>query len=113
MRWTGPEPLPQLIGQAWCKTSCRYRAVFLTVIDSQAPNLRAAQGMRLFQDGVEHRGEIARRRIDDPQDLRSRRLLLQRLASLGDEPCIFHRDHRLRREIFEECKLLIREGPEF
>ena len=61
MLWAGPEPLPEPTGQAWCETSCRYRAVFLTVIDSQAPDLCAAQGMRLFQYRVEYRREIARR----------------------------------------------------
>src|SRR5262249_12696310 len=61
MRWAGQEALPQPIGKACFETSCRYRAVFLTVIDGQAPNLRAAQGMRLFQYRVEHRRKIAGR----------------------------------------------------
>src|SRR6516162_11358155 len=107
MRWAGPEPLPQPIGQAWCETSCRYRAVFYTVIDSQAPDLGAAQGMRLFQYPLEHRCEVAGRGIDDLQDLGSCGLLLQSLARLGQEPRILRGDDRLRREIFQERDFLI------
>ena len=82
-----------------CETSCRYRAVFLTVIDSQAPDLCAAQGMRPFQYRVEQWPKIAGRRIDDAEHLSRRGLLLQRLARLRDEPRILHRNDRLRCEI--------------
>src|SRR5215831_2890896 len=99
MRWAGPEPLPQLIGQVWCETSCRYRTVFLTIIDGQAHNLRAAQGMRLLQDRVEYRREFTGRGIDDTQDFRGSGLLFQRLAGLGQEPRILHRDNDLRSKI--------------
>ena len=58
--------------------------------------------MRLLQYRVEYRREVAGRRIDDLQDLGCRGLLLQCLARLGQEPCIFHRDNRLRREALEE-----------
>jgi len=40
----------------------------------------AAKADRLFEHCVEHRREVARRRIDDLQDLGGRRLLLQRHA---------------------------------
>jgi len=41
--------------------------------------------MRLFQDHVEHRGEIAGRGIDDTQHLGGRGLLLQGLAQVAVE----------------------------
>jgi len=69
----------------------------------------APQGVRLFQDRIEHRREIAGRGIDDLQYLGGRGLLLQRLARLGQEPSVLHRDDRLRREILQQRNLLIRE----
>ncbi len=43
----------------------------------------AAKRVRLFQDRVEHRREIAGRGIDDPQYLGGRGLLRQRFVALG------------------------------
>jgi hypothetical protein len=57
--------------------------------------------VRLFEDRVENRSEVAGRGIDDLQYLGSRRLLLQRFARLGQEPRILHCDDRLRREILQ------------
>jgi hypothetical protein len=51
----------------------------------------------------EHRREIARRRIDDPQNLSSGGLLLQSLLRLGD--AFSHRDDRLRSEILQQRDL--------
>ncbi len=72
-----------------------------------------AQADRPFEHRVEHRPEIAGRGVNDPQDLGGRGLLIERLACLGDEPRIFHRDHRLGGEIFEQSDLFIRERPNF
>src|SRR5690349_12298773 len=69
-----------------------------------------AEGVRLIQDRVEHRREVSRRRIDDPEHLGGRRLLLQRLACLGDEPCVFHCDDRLSGEVLQKRNLLVGEG---
>ena len=55
--------------------------------------------MRLFQNSIEHRGEVAGRAVDDLQYLGSGGLLLQRLARLVDQPRIFHRNHSLRGEV--------------
>ena len=70
-----------------------------------------AQPQRLFQHRIEHRREVAGRGIDDLQHLGGRGLLLQRLARLGDEPRVLHRDDRLRREILQQRDLLIGERP--
>ena len=78
---------------------CRRSAEVLAVIGHQSPVRGAAQRMRLLQYRVEDWREIAGRGIDDLQYLRGRGLLLQRLARLGDEPRILHRNHRLRREV--------------
>ena len=51
--------------------------------------------MRLFEDRVENRNEVAGRGIDDLQYLSNRLLLLQRLAQFGQQPRILDRDHRL------------------
>src|SRR5712691_13294506 len=81
------------------------------VINAQAPQCRAAEGMSLFQDRVEYWSEIARRGVDNPQHLGGGGLLLQRLARLINETCVLHRDHRLRREVFEQRDLLVGEWP--
>ena len=69
--------------------------------------------MRLIKDCIEHRREIAGRGIDDPQHIGGRGLLLQRLARLGQEPRVFHRNDRLRREILQQRDLLVGERPHF
>ncbi len=92
-------PLPQPFGKCFRHGMDRHGAEALAVIEHQAPIGDAAQIMCLFQDRVEHRGEVAGRRIDHLQDLGGRGLLLQRLARLGQEPRILHRDYRLRREV--------------
>jgi hypothetical protein len=69
--------------------------------------------VRLVEDCLEHRREIARRGVDDAEHLGGGRLLLQGLAGLGDEPRVFHRDHRLRGKILQEGDLLGREGSDF
>ncbi len=85
----------------------------LVVINPQNAKLGLAQFGRLFEHRVEHRSEVAGRRIDDLQHLGGRGLLLQGLARLGNEPRVLHRDHRLRREIFQQRDLLVGERPDF
>jgi hypothetical protein len=66
-----------------------------------------AQAHRLVEHRVEHRREVAGRGIDDPQHLGGRGLLLQGLARLGQQPCILHRDHRLRCKVLQQRDLLV------
>ena len=75
------------------------------------PKAASHSRMRLLQHRVEHRREVAGRGIDDPQHLGGRGLLLQRLARLGDQPRVLHRDDRLRREILQQRDLLVGERP--
>ena len=51
--------------------------------------------MRLLQNRIEHRRQIARRGVDHLQHLGGRGLLFQRLALLGQQPRVLDRDHRL------------------
>ena len=45
--------------------------------------------------------------------LGGRGLLFQRLARLGDQPRVLHRDDRLRREVLQQRDLLVGERPDF
>ena len=65
--------------------------------------------MRLFQHRIEHRRQIAGRGVDHLQHLGGRGLLLQRLALLGDQPRVLHRDHRLGGEVLQQRDLLVGE----
>src|SRR6516165_2821490 len=77
-----PDPAAQLLRQFFRVAMHRGRTESLTVPKSQGSKRRSAQAVRLLQDRVEHRREIAGRGIDNLQDLRGRRLLLQRLVTL-------------------------------
>ena len=89
----------------------RDSAEVLAVVKKQASEFGPAEGVPLLQYRVEHRREIAGRRIDDLQHLGSGCLLLQRLARLGDEARILHRDRRLGGKVLQQCDLLVGEGP--
>ena len=79
----------------------------LAIGDEQGTKRRLAQPHRLFQHRIEHRRQIAGRGIDHLQHLGGRGLLLQRLALFGDQARIFHRDHSLRGEAFQQCDLML------
>src|SRR5262249_10892800 len=88
-------------------------ADFASIVKLQSADGDPTEVMRLLQDCRIHRIEVPGRRIDNLQDLGSRGLLLQRLARLGNEPRILHRDHRLRREILQQYDLLFGEWADF
>ena len=85
---------------------------FAVVSIEEYPKVASQRRMRLFEHRIEHRREVAGRGIDDLQHLGGRGLLLQRLARLGDEPRVLHRDDRLRREILQQRDLLVGERPD-
>ena len=66
--------------------------------------------MRFIDDGLKDGRQFAGRGIDDLEYL-SGRGLFQHLARLIDEPGIFDRDDRLRREILQQCDLFVGEIP--
>src|SRR4051795_1196694 len=67
------------------------------------PKRSIAKPHRLFEHCVKYRRQIAGGGIDGLQHLSSCGLLLQRLARLGQQPRVLHRDHRLCREVFDQC----------
>src|SRR6516225_6689582 len=73
----------------------------LAVIEFESSMIDAAKTHRFFEHCVEHRREIAGRRIDDLQYFGGRGLLLQCLARLGDESRVLNCDDCLLREVFE------------
>jgi len=58
-------------------------SILFALDDDQATGGSAAKGMRFLQYRVEHRREVAGRRIDDPQDVGHRSLSCQSLVVLG------------------------------
>jgi len=79
----------------------------LVLVGPQDAERGVAEPRRLFKHLLEHRCEIARRAVDNLQYLGGRGLLLQRLARLGQQPRILHRDNRLRREILQQRDLFL------
>src|SRR5436309_14640204 len=90
---------------------CRDCSQTIAVIGYQDPVCDAAEAMRLVQHRVEYRHEVTRRTVDDLEDLGGGRLLVERLARLGDEPAIFDGDDSLCREILQQRNLPVREWP--
>jgi len=84
----------------------------LTIKPGHAPERRLAQAQRFLQYRVENGGKVAGRGIDDPQHLGGRSLLFERLARLGDQPGVLHRDDGLRREILHERNLALGKRPD-
>jgi len=85
----------------------------LAVIDSQMPVRGIAQPHRLFEHRAKDWGKIAGRGIDNLQYLSGRGLLLQRLARLGQEPRILHRDNGLGSEVLQQRDLFLGECTDF
>ena len=85
----------------------------LSIGDTHYAECRIAEPHRLVEHRIEHRREIAGRGIDDLEDLGGRGLLVERLARLGDEPGVLHRDHRLGGEVLQQRDLLVGERPDF
>src|SRR6516162_6377123 len=75
--------LPQYARQWLPITSLHHRAPRLAIKDPQRPESSAAKLMRLLQDHLEDRREVAGRGIDDLQDLSGRGLLIQCLARIS------------------------------
>src|SRR5215831_10680929 len=78
------------------------------IVEQQAATHYSAKRVRSCKDGLEHRRQVTRRGIYDLQDFSRRRLALQRLALLGEQPRVFQRDDRLRRKAFNQGDLSFR-----
>ncbi len=73
----------------------RNRPEMFTVEHHQRTLGRATEVVRLLENRVEHRRQIAGRGVDHLQHLGGCGLLIQRLTLLGQQPGILDRDHRL------------------
>ncbi len=89
----------------------RYRPCVLAVIGHQCTVSGPAEAVRLLQDRVEHRPEVAGRAVDHLQDLGGRGLLFQCLAGLGDQTGVLDRDHRLVGKILQQRDLFVGKRP--
>ena len=65
------------------QTMSRSEGVVSVLIAQEISAVRLAKPRRLFEHGVEHRGEVAGRGVDDLQDLGGRGLPLEPLVTLG------------------------------
>src|SRR6516165_9324204 len=83
------------LGKGGRYSSKRDSAQLLAFGNKELAELCPAQSHCFFEHSIEHRREVAGRGIDDPENLRGRGLLFERLARLGDEARVFNRDHRL------------------
>ena len=70
--------------------------------------MRLAQSHRLFQHCIEHRRQVARRRVDHLQYFSRRGLLIQRFSLLGEKSGVFDSDDRLIGEGVDKFYLPIR-----
>src|SRR5262249_5679764 len=68
---------------------------------------------RLFENGVEHRLQIAGRAVDHFEDMRHRGLARQRIPGLVDQPCVLDCDHGLVSKVLKQADLLGRKWPNF
>src|SRR5437762_8045977 len=91
--------------------SGRYQAV--PVEHPHSAKRRLAKPQSFLQHCVEDRLEVTGRRIDDLQHLGGGGLLFECLSGLDNEPCVLHRDDRLRREVLEQRDLFLRKWPDF
>ncbi len=66
------------------------------------------QASRTLRNAVEYRLHVGRRTCDDLQDLRSRRLSLQRLFGLVEQAHVLDRDHGLVSKGFEQIDVVLR-----
>ena len=84
------------------------------------PHLGVAEPRGGLDERVEHRLQIEGRAADDLEHVAGRGLVFERfleiagaLLQFAEQPRILHRDHRLRREVFEQRNLLFGERSDF
>ena len=73
----------------------RDRAEVLAVIEFQAPIGDVAEAVRLLQDSIEHRREVAWRGVDHLKHFGGRSLLLERFPLFRQQPRILAGNDRL------------------
>src|SRR6516162_5058069 len=84
----------------------------LVIDNGDIDNLRLAYAGGVLGYRVQHRLHVTRGIGDYAENAADRRLLLQRLLGLVEQPRVLHRNNRLRGETFEKRDLLLIEGPD-
>src|SRR5262249_40820991 len=99
------------------RTEPRPRNEIVPVAKSQSQIIDSTDLSGAFDNSIEHRLNIGGRSADNPEHLGRCRLMLQgftqfcvALLKLFEQPHILDGDHRLVRESFEKCDLLVGEG---
>jgi hypothetical protein len=102
----------QLVLAAEARTELGHRAQ-LVARDEQpdAAAFRFAQQPGALGDGAQHRLHVRRRSADHLQHLGRRRLPLERLLGLVEQPRVLDRDHRLVGEGAQQLDFLVRKSP--
>ncbi len=95
MKMSGAIGLAHQCGMLFGEAMRGDRAEILAVVGRQAADNGVHRPVRLVQDRVENRRQIARRSVDDLQHLSGRGLLFQRLPLPGQQPRVLDRNHRL------------------
>src|SRR5690242_19220959 len=109
-RLEAPETLAEPGGELLVMTALSDRKEMVSITQVHRALHRAAEDVRLLQYRFENRGEVAGRRIDDPQHLGGRGLLFQSLSRLGDQSRVLDGDDRLIGKGLDEFNLSLGEG---
>ena len=95
-------PVIEIFGECRRYADLRHGGVVAIPVAKQDPDPGRADVYGIRQHGLEHRFEFPGRAADDLKNLRSRRLLFQRLREIAgarlhlvEQPHILDRDHRL------------------
>src|SRR5262249_43974902 len=104
---------PSMYGKCRRYVVMRHVAKAIAFIEVEHPKLGPADASCARQHCLEHRLQFARRAADDLQDLRGRRLLLQRLPQLIEQASILDGNDGLLGKAREERDLLVGERANF
>src|SRR5262249_48155071 len=109
---TGPlwSSLPEL-GEFWRHAEQCGRAHGIILDSKQHAKVGVANAHRFFQHRLEHWGQLARRRADHLEHIRSGGLLLERLAQLAKQPRVLDCNDGLSGEVLDQLDLLLGERP--
>src|SRR6202162_4189001 len=95
------------------------RVITLAIVDQDVAEFGFANPQSVREHRLKYGLHIARRRADDPEHLRRRRLLLQRLgeivgavAQFVEQPRVLDGDDGLRGEVLHQFDLLVGKGPD-
>src|SRR5262245_6193707 len=97
------------LGKRRGNPALRDSAEAFPVIQPQDGHMRIAQSCRILQNRLEYRLYVGRRAADDLQDLGRRRLLLERLLGLVEQPYVRDGDDRLTGKRLEQGDLSVGE----